>query len=765
MGERITRIDMQAFRAVPGTFTVELPDGRSCVVLGDNGTGKSSIADAIEWYFEGQIEFLRKEGRGDAIRHSGAAEDLDTTVAIRTDGSFSGSITADRLPQPEVLRVGKSELFMLRGRTLAGFVDKTKGEKWQALAELLGLDSINQLRLDLQYAKNALEDATRNSAEELATRKLSLGQLVADVSDVGVLQALTERCTAAGVQAPESLSEALKAEWVAAIVPEESSDKRTATLRSALADLQAMAKQQLVLDPIDSWNQFIAEEKRDLLPLSLYRAAEPLLGSGSHGLNQCPLCGQPVEAAALKDRVAATLQELENAARNLDAARKSIQTFVGKVRSADVQRSEFVQRLQEQGLALPAAPCSPHDQFGRNVEALTSVSRVTAEQYQLKVSGWIAEVREALEAAMPPTATTREQTLVEIGVLHAQAQQWDSSMRKHTQAAAAFKLADQVFTRYQEHQRDYLTRIIQLISQRSADIYHFLHPGEGVGEVTVETVGEKGIELSVKYYGKTERPPHRVLSESHMNSLGLALFLAMAETFNDELSFLVLDDVVNSFDRDHRGRLAELLVSQFGDEQLIILTHDEQFYERIYRLAPSWVCEQFTSWSYSDGPRTRRHTGGRFLVEAGEDLSVGDRVGAAQKGRRALEEFLQEACEELEALLPFRRGQRNDQRMADEVMNGLRRTLRDRARPLYHQVSPLLLLMEADLQAALNVESHASQGATSSVEIEDALARIGDLQRHFSCDSCKTRVWHRGTAEACQCKCGQTTFPPPIPSE
>ena len=82
MGERITKIDLQAFRAVPGTLAMELTDGRSCVVLGDNGTGKSSIADAIEWYFEGQIEFLRKEGRGNAIRHSGAAKDLDTTVAI-----------------------------------------------------------------------------------------------------------------------------------------------------------------------------------------------------------------------------------------------------------------------------------------------------------------------------------------------------------------------------------------------------------------------------------------------------------------------------------------------------------------------------------------------------------------------------------------------------------------------------------------------------------------------------------------------------------
>ena len=765
MGERITKIDLQAFRAVPGTFAMELPDGRSCVVLGDNGTGKSSIADAVEWYFEGQIEFLKKEGRGNAIRHSGANADLDTTVAIGTDGSLGGSITTDTLPQPEVLRVGKSELFMLRGRTLAAFVDKTKGQKWQALAELLGLDAINQLRLDLQYARNALEDEAQNRAEELATRESSLGELVADVSDTGVLQALAAKCTAAAVQVPESLSEALTAEWIAAIVPEASNDKGVVTLKNALADLQALAKQPLVLDPIDSWNQFVAEEKRDLLPLNLYRAAEPLLGSDSQEPNQCPLCGQPVEAAALKDKVATTLHELESAARKLEAARRNIQGFIGKVRSADGQRSEIVQLVREQGLDLPAGPCSPHGQFGKNVEALTSISHVTAEQHQLKASDWMAEVIEAVEAAMPPTATTREQTLVEIGILHAQAQQWKLTERKHTQAVAAFKLADQVFARYQEHQRDYLTRTIQQISQRSADIYHFLHPDEGIEEVTVGAVGEKGIELSVKYFGKTERPPHRVLSESHMNSLGLALFLAMAETFNDDLSFLVLDDVVNSFDRSHRGRLAELLVSQFGNKQLIILTHDEQFYDRIYRLAPSWIGEQFTSWSYSDGPRTRRQTGERFLAEAAEELSVGNRVGAAQKGRRALEEFLQEACEKLEALLPFRRGQRNDQRMADEVMKGLRRTLRDRAKPLYKHVSPLLQLLEADLQAALNVESHASQGSTSSVEIKDALTRVGDLQQHFTCDSCKTRVWHRGTAEASQCKCGQTTFPPPALSE
>ena len=69
---------MQAFRGVRQSFSLDLRNGRSCVVLGDNATGKSTIADAVEWYFRGQIELLAKEGRGDAIRHSGADRYLET---------------------------------------------------------------------------------------------------------------------------------------------------------------------------------------------------------------------------------------------------------------------------------------------------------------------------------------------------------------------------------------------------------------------------------------------------------------------------------------------------------------------------------------------------------------------------------------------------------------------------------------------------------------------------------------------------------------
>ena len=63
MGERLISITMRAFRGVRGELALEFPQGRSGVILGENATGKSTVADALESYFTGDIGLLRHEGR------------------------------------------------------------------------------------------------------------------------------------------------------------------------------------------------------------------------------------------------------------------------------------------------------------------------------------------------------------------------------------------------------------------------------------------------------------------------------------------------------------------------------------------------------------------------------------------------------------------------------------------------------------------------------------------------------------------------------
>ena len=317
-----------------------------------------------------------------------------------------------------------------------------------------------------------------------------------------------------------------------------------------------------------------------------------------------------------------------------------------------------------------------------------------------------------------------------------------------------------MFEAYQKKQKDHVADLLTTISRRVAEIYSALHPGEDLDAVSVEPWTAKGVELAIDFHGSRQRPPHGVLSESHLNSLAIALFLAMAETFNQELGFLLLDDVINSFDVEHRGRLAELLAEGFKDWQLIVLTHDQQFYEHLSRRAPSWRKLEFTSWSYATGPRTTQYETSGILAAAHQRLQSGDIHGAAAKARRALEELLQEVCEALWAPLPFRRGQANDKREVGELFKGLRRTLKERSKTLLDSIEPLIRNLEADVGATLNVAVHGSRGQIAASEVDATLKRIAALDQTWSCPTCRTRIWHRGTPEASRCKCGQSTFPP-----
>ena len=278
--------------------------------------------------------------------------------------------------------------------------------------------------------------------------------------------------------------------------------------------------------------------------------------------------------------------------------------------------------------------------------------------------------------------------------------------------------------------------------------------------MSIEPWTAKGVELAIEFYGSRQRPPHGVLSESHLNSLAISLFLAMAETFNEQLGFLVLDDVINSFDVEHRGRLAELLADGFPDWQIIVLTHDQQFFEHLRRRAPSWRQLELTSWSYASGPRTTRYDTPGILTSARERLESGDVHGAATKARRALEELLQEVCEALWAPLPFRRGQANDKREIGELFKGVRRALKERAKALLDSIDPLLKHLEADVGATLNVEVHGSRGRAAASDVAAALDRIRAFDDTWSCSACRTRVWHHGTPDAARCRCGKTSFPP-----
>jgi recombinational DNA repair ATPase RecF len=759
--EKVQRLVMHAFRGVPGEMTVDFGKGESIVIYGDNGTGKSTIADALEWYFTGGIELLSHEGRQHAVCYVGGESDGVTSVEVVTNGPLGGKVVFPNEANAERLHAVRRETFLLRGRTLADFINKTKTEKWKALVEILGLDAIENLREDLQRARNELRKLAKAGEEEVRTYRRALASGSEEVSIDTVLANLQQICRMLGVDPPRSLDQVVDPSWLTAAVGASAAVSEGSDRESLLAEIKTLSPPAFDQRAVEAWNDLVSSDRARLLPrASLVREAKRLFETGSIDKGRCPLCGQKVDDTHLAKRIESALVDVMEASRDLERVRDPVAQQADDLEAAHDKRLSIHNRARALELELPPVPDIPHVGLRGSVDALALVKIDAITSALSDLRKWDRAAAALARKASPMEPTTRDTQLVMLAALCQQVNAWRLAEKRATRARRALDLAERVFDAYQNQQKEDLTALLQRISRRVAEIYSALHPGEALDAVSVEPWTAKGVELAIEFHGSRQRPPHGVLSESHLNSLAIALFLAMAESFNEQIGFLLLDDVINSFDVEHRGRLAELLADGFSEWQLIILTHDQQFFEHLSRRAPSWRRLEFTSWSHASGPRTTQYETTDILRNARERLERGDIPDAASRARRALEELLQEVCEALWAPLPFRRGQANDRREIGELFKGLRRTLKERAKPQLESLEPLLKNLEADVGATLNVAVHASRGRPGGSEVEAALERIAALDGTWSCPECRTRVWHRGTPDAARCKCGQSSFPP-----
>ena len=114
-------------------------------------------------------------------------------------------------------------------------------------------------------------------------------------------------------------------------------------------------------------------------------------------------------------------------------------------------------------------------------------------------------------------------------------------------------------------------------------MWAILHPVEAIENVHLYLPedADKAIDIGLKFHGKAQDSPRLTLSEGYRNSLGLCIFLAMAKRETDRDLPIFLDDVVVSLDRNHRGMIVELLQKEFSGRQVVILTHDRDWYTEL----------------------------------------------------------------------------------------------------------------------------------------------------------------------------------------
>jgi hypothetical protein len=310
--------------------------------------------------------------------------------------------------------------------------------------------------------------------------------------------------------------------------------------------------------------------------------------------------------------------------------------------------------------------------------------------------------------------------------------------------------------------RESIKKVLKAISRDVNEFFVFLHPDDNIDEVELIPTEERGIEFKLKRHGEEISPPLKILSEAHLNSLGICSFLSSAKYFNKTNGFLVLDDVVTSFDIEHRRPLARLLDEKFPESQFLLFTHDELWFDMLKTdLSPNnWVFKELVKWTKDDGINIKESP--RSLKERiTDDLNENDVPGAANKCRTLVEEILKEKCENLGVRgLEFKTGKGNDRREASELMSALTSYLKSNETLREKESKQSFAHLRAS-QLITNIGSHHQKLTTTPLhrgDIELVLNDINEFESLFICDKCKTEPNKKYSPQYSQlknCKCGE----------
>lgn len=803
MSNKIKRIAIKGLRGVQNTVEISL-EGKSILLYGDNGSGKSSISDSLEWFLKNEVSHLTGSeiDLKDAMRNSNLT-DIDVSsieidfIKPAFNSTKTLSIKKGKLVPEYSNKSDESnqyvdntqcENLILRHQFLTDFIDKTKGDKLKSLSDVIGFAEVNKTKDILKKAYNSLKTEIKNQNYEsqISTQKqIQVEKIGAAIGVEGNLfEKLNEIITPLklGIEINsfddiDSILNLLKAPTNIKIINELrflENCKNTLTLLQSEVQLLHLEYNNYYIE-----FQKIAADVQSIMQVffsNLLNAGKTVIEKKYHKDETCPLCLQPKSNDDLLNDIKRRLLLIEESSKmkaTFDSAKESIITI-------SEERIERLELLQKDSLYSDEI----YEVIKKAIDNLVTKIKVYEKFAKEKVTSGnkIQEANSIIlideDFEILATLTTKIETIQTTlkkdnnAVIYSNISSAKDAFKRIKKFEAEKKVLEfqqtsmgLIFNEFVKKQKEGLENFITTFSGTINKYYQFMNPGEQFQELRIVTIGDEdelnGITIEYKYNGNWVSPPQKYFSESHLNCFGLSFFFASVIAFNKVNKFLLLDDVISSFDSNHRKRFADLIFKEFSDYQIILLTHENEWYQYVSQLAKrkNWLINEI-KWCESDGTYLDdQPTDLREIIEL--NLAKGNVDILGNPIRKYLEHILKDICANLEVKVNFRFNSINEKRMADELLNELKSKITKSSTELKSQITIIERLTDSNVLG--NLLSHDNPFNPKIGDLKAFWIDIKELEKLFYCQEpeCGKPILlkHFDTVgKRIRCGCGKTSF-------
>ncbi|MFI8347534.1 AAA family ATPase [Streptomyces sp. NPDC085596] len=574
-------VSVEGFRGIgPRAWLNLSPRPGVTLVVGRNGSGKSSIAEAIETAFTGTN--MRWLGQ-DATRisnwrnlHDGAKTEIEVKLAVEGDsgrstlsrtwtghgvndcaGTFRrpghGTVPLDQASWKQALTDYRPFLsYVDLGRMISG----KPSQMYDSIATILGLGHLSAAYNHLGLQEKGLGDAVKAAKNELPEIKEALYALQDDERAVQALVAIetkgrpdfaTLEGLVAGLPATDDgvLAE-LRAEVEVRGPDLEQVGAAVDRLREALAGVEdvrltgaedALQRAELLEKALAHNNRHPDEESCPVCGMEQVLDSAWAAGAGA----QIALLRQEAKTA---EDARGELRSAARAAQNLMERPHRIPASLADPWNAWLacravtDPRELVQRIHDTALTLADACAAVKDNAARELEKRDERWR----QLVTRLASWTEKARAAADA---------EPRLSHVRKARAWVKTLTAELRERRMEA--FTGHSQRIWEKLRQESDIDLQSVSLQGSEKANVRKL------VMDVTVD--GEEASALSV-------------MSQGEQHSLALSLFLPRAATADSPFGFIVIDDPVQSMDPAKVNGLAQVLHELGEHRQVVVFTHD-----------------------------------------------------------------------------------------------------------------------------------------------------------------------------------------------
>ena len=801
MPTKIKNISINGIRGVQKVIELPLSE-KSVLLYGDNGSGKSSISDSLEWFFNNDVKHLSGSeiDLKDALRNSNMSQSDISTVKIDFTNSTLASTKSlgykkDKLVTDvsnltdefnTYIEKTKNENLILRHQALTDFIDKTKGDKLKSLSDVIGFAEVNKVKDVLKKSYNSVKIEIKNQNFESQINTQKQNQVEKIGAAIGVEENLFEKINE--IIAPMKLEVVVNSfkdiDTVLNLLKSPSNTKALNEIRFLENCKNILTNLKGEVDLLNSeyvkyFTEFnlIADDIQSIMQVyfaELLKAGSTLIEKKYHKEDTCPLCLQPKGKEELLSDIQTRLKQIEESSLKKAAFDSAKQTVI-TLSSERVKRLENLvhdtlfndNAFADIKFAVDALLTKLHE-FERNGNVKVTSGNKISDIKSLKFNDLDFEILSIIVSRISEIQSSSNKinyTLTYSNISSAK----ESFLRIKKFEKEKQILEDQrnslekIYNAFVKRQKEGLENFITTFSGTINEYYQYMNHNEQFQELRIVTIGEEdelnGITIEYMYNGNWVSPPQKYFSESHLNCFGLSFFLASVIAFNNENKFLVLDDVISSFDSTHRKKFADLIFEKFSDYQIILLTHENEWFQYVSQLAKrkSWLINEIR-WSdivgtyLEDKPIDLRET-----IES--NLSKGNIEILGNPIRKYLEYMLKDICANLEVKVSFRFNDANEKRMSDELLCELKSKINKNSKDLQDQMVIIERITNSNILG--NLLSHDNPFAPKLGDLKAFWIDLIEFEKLFYCQTCKkpVSIKHYDTVKKeIRCGCDKTKY-------